>query len=182
MAELNLHKKLLLLLLLLLTSSLCHILIAQDKFPVPEGNPNQLFYLQRNWNTNTIVCELNVKDGILDPDDPVKVFWIRYHENGQKEDLSFVQRKFAYGMKTTLLDKEKYELRFVSYKNFPMYLMKGNDNKFSVYATINNKLAILQRIFIKLNGGSVWAPKVEYFEIKGIDTATGKEVVERLKI
>lgn len=168
--------------LLLLISSLSHTLFAQDKYPTPAGNPKQLFYLQRNWNTNTIVCELNAKDGILDAEDPVKVFWIRYDENGQKEDLSFIQKKFAYGMKTTLLEKDKYEMRFVSYKNFPMYLMKGNNNKFNVYATINKKMAILQRIFIKLNGGTVWAPKVEYFEVKGIDTATGKEVVERLKI
>lgn len=179
MAGLNLKKGLL---LLLLTSSLTRILIAQENFPIPVGNPNQLFYLQRNWNTNTIVCELNAKDGIVDTDDPVKVFWIRYNDKGQKEDLSFIQKKFAYGMKTTLLEKDRYELRFVSYKNFPMYLMKGNNNKFNVYATINKKLAILQRIFIKLNGGTVWSPKVEYFEIKGIDTTTGKEVVERLKI
>jgi hypothetical protein len=53
----------------------------QDTFPVPSGNPNQLFYLQRTNNTNTIVCELNVNGkGQLDEESPVHVFWIRYNE------------------------------------------------------------------------------------------------------
>jgi hypothetical protein len=37
-----------------------HLLIRRIHFPVPVGNPNQLFYLQRTTNTNTIVCELNL--------------------------------------------------------------------------------------------------------------------------
>ena len=62
-------------------------------FPVPDGNAKQLFFLQRTPNTNTIVCELNYKDGIVDKEEPIHVFWIRYQEKGQMEDLSFIQRK-----------------------------------------------------------------------------------------
>lgn len=155
---------------------------AQDKFPVPEGNPNQLFYLQRTANTNTIVCELNTKNGVVDANDPVNVFWIRYSESGQKEELNFIQRKFAYGVKATYVSKDKYQLHFVSYKKYPMYLMKGSDNRYNVYGTINKKQAILHRIFVKINGGSFWTPNVEYVELKGTDPSTGKEVMERMKI
>jgi hypothetical protein len=157
-------------------------LFAQEKFPQPTGNPNQLFYLQRNPNTNTIVCELNHKNGVVDTDDPIHVFWIRFGEDGKKEELNFVQRKFAYGVKSTQIGKDKYELNFVSYKKYPMYLMKGVNNKFNVYASINQKQAILNRIFVKINGGSFWSPNVEYVEIRGIDPATGKEVMERRKV
>lgn len=155
---------------------------AQDKFPVPVGNPNQLFYLQRTSNTNTIICELNTKNGQVDADEPVRVYWIRYNDKGQREELNFIQRKFAYGIKSELIGKDKYELNFVSYKKFPMYLMKGTNNKYNVYGTINQKQAILNRIFVKINGGSFWTPNVEYVEIQGTDPATGKEVIERRKI
>jgi len=154
----------------------------QDKFPEPVGNANQLFYLQRTANTNTIICELNVKNGNLDLEDPVHVYWIRYSEKGQKEELNYIQKKFAYGVKSKLLSKDKYELQFVSYKKYSMYLMKDADNKFNVYGAINQKQAIVNRIFVKINGGSFWVPNVEYVEIKGIDPATGKEVMERRKI
>ena len=156
--------------------------VGQEKFPVPVGNPNQLFYLQRTANSNTIICELNYKNNTLDVDEPVHVYWLRYEDKGQKEELNFVQKKFAYGIKSTFLSKDKYELNFVSYKKYPMVLMKGPNNKFNVYGTINQKQAIVDRIFVKISGGSFWAPNVEYVEIKGIDPISGKEVVERRKI
>ncbi|MGI8635028.1 MAG: DUF4833 domain-containing protein [Segetibacter sp.] len=157
-------------------------LVAQDNFPVPVEIPNQLFYLQRTANSNTIICELNYKNNTVDVDEPVHVYWLRYEDKGQKEELNFVQKKFAYGIKSTFISKDKYELNFVSYKKYPMILMKGPNNKFNVYGTINQKQAIVNRIFVKINGGSFWLPNVEYVEIKGIDPASGKEVIERRKI
>src|SRR5688572_24074606 len=88
---------------------------AQESFPTPPASNDQLFYLQRTPNTNTIICDLNQKDGTLDKDDPIHVYWIRYAEKGQKEELNFIQRKFAYGIKTKRLEDGKYKLNFVSY-------------------------------------------------------------------
>ncbi len=176
---LHITKTFLLPLVLLLWGTM---VISQDKFPIPSGNTKQLFYLQRTSNTNTIVYELNYKNGELDAEDPVHVFWIRYGEKGQREELSFIQRKFAYGIKSNLISKDKYKLNFVSYKKYSMYLMKGADNKFGVYALINQKHVILERIFVKINGGSLFSPNIEYVELKGIDPGTGKEILEKMKI
>lgn len=155
----------------------------QDTFPVPKGNSKQLFYLQRTANTNTIICELNYnKNGELDEDDPVHVFWIRYPEGGHKKELSYIQRVFAYGIKSQMLAKDSYKLHFVSYKKRPLYLMRSpKDNQYRVYTTINNQQAILNRIFIKVDGGTFWSPNVVYMEMKGIDEQTGKEVMQRFK-
>ena len=154
----------------------------ESNFPVPEGNPNQLFYLQRTPNANTVVYELNYKNGQLNTDEPVHVFWIRYGEKGQKAELSAIQRSFAYGIKSTMLTPDNYELRFISYKKAVMYLKKGADNKYLVYATINQKPAILVRVYLKINGGSFWSPNIEYAELKGIDPENGNEVAERINI
>lgn len=180
MCKIFIKKNFFLLILLSAFSSLT--VLAQEKFPVPSGIPNQLFYLQRTSNTNTIVCELNLDKGTLDAEEPVHVFWLRFADKGQREELNYIQRKFAYGIRSTLIAKDKYELNFVSYRKYKMYLMKGNNNKFNVYATINKKEAILNRIFVKISGGSFWTPNVEYVELKGTDPATGREVIERMKI
>ncbi len=155
----------------------------QDTFPVPGGNTKQLFYLQRTANTNTIVCELNYNEkGQLDVETPVHVFWIRYAEGGMRKELNYIQRVFAYGIKSQAQGNGTYKLHFVSYKKQNMLLMPSpRDNKYRVYATINQRQAILNRIFIKVDGGSFWSPNVVYMEMKGIDIATGKEVVERFK-
>jgi len=156
---------------------------AQEKiFPIPRGDSKQLFYLQRTPNINTIVYELNYKNGIFDTENPVLGFWIRYQERGQREELSFLQRKFAYGIKTKKISENFYELNFVSYKKYKMYLKLGNDKKFYVYTNINKQQAILTSIFIKINGGSLWSPNIEYVEISGIEPNTRSIVKERLKI
>jgi phosphatidylglycerophosphate synthase len=154
------------------------------KFPVPKGIANQLFYLQRDPNTNTIICELNTSsNGQVVQDDPVNVYWLRYQENGEKKNLGYVQRKFAYGIESKFLGKDQYELRFVSHKKLPMYLVKSEDDKkYHVYVTVNNKKIQIERIFLRIEGGSFWLPNVKYVEIKGMNASTNTTITERIKI
>jgi phosphatidylglycerophosphate synthase len=157
---------------------------AVDTFPVPPHNSNSLFYLQRTPNTNTVICELNEKNGVLDENEPVHVLWIRYGDQKQRQELTFIQRHFAYGLKSRDLGNDVYELHFVSYKKVLFYLKKSpDDNKRHVYATITGKQAILNRIYIKIDpGGTFWSPNVEYLELKGTDTQSGKELIQRIKV
>lgn len=155
---------------------------AQEGFPVPTGNARQLFYLQRTSNTNTIVYELNLKKGVLDTDNPVHVYWIRYAEKGQTAELSWVQRVFAYGVRIKSYPDSSYRVRLVSYAGYSMFLKKGPDGKYRLYAPINGRMMILNHIFVKITGGSMWSPDIEYFEVSGFDPATGKAVAERKKI
>ncbi|MET1055661.1 MAG: DUF4833 domain-containing protein [Pedobacter sp.] len=154
------------------------------KFPVPKGITNQLFYLQRDPNTNTIICELNTSaSGQVVQDDPVHVYWLRYEENSEKKELGYVQRKFAYGIESKFLGKDQYELRFVSHKKLPMYLVKSDeDKKYHVYVTVNNKKIQIERIFLRIEGGSFWLPNVKYVEIKGMNASNNAAITERIKI
>ncbi len=154
------------------------------KFPTPKGIAHELFHLQRDPNTNTIIYELNLKeDGKVDPEKPVNIYWIRYADKGQKEDLSYVQRKFAYGLQTKDLGNDEYELRFVSHKKLPLYLKRsGTDNKYHVYIDANDKRIMLDRVFVRIEGGSYWIPNVRYVELKGTNAKTQAPIVERLKI
>jgi hypothetical protein len=170
------------LLLMLLCGLASLYAAAQEGLPVPPGNAKQLFYLQRTSNTNTIVYELNYKKGILDKDNPVHVFWIRYAEKGQKAELSFIQRVFAYGVRIKEMPDSSYRVRLVSYAGYSMFLKKGTDGIYRMYAPINGHLMILNRIFVKITGGTMWSPDIEYFEVSGLDPANGKHVVERKKV
>jgi hypothetical protein len=150
-------------------------------YPVP--NVNKLFYIQRDPNTNTIVYDLNVDNkGQLDTENPVHPYWIKYNDKGQKEELNFIQRKFAYGVVAKPIDNGKFDVRLVSYKKYPLSLMKSaTDNKYHIYANIARKEAIVNRIFVRIEGGTFWVPNVLYIEVKGTDPTTGKEIMERFK-
>ncbi len=152
------------------------------RYPIPTGNINQLFFVQRDPNINTLIYELNINNGLLNEQEPVHVFWIRYAEKGQHDDLNYIQRNFAYGIKSKMISKDSFEIHFVSYKKKKMYLRKSTDDKFYVFTDINKKQAILKQVFIRVNGGSFWLPNIQYVELKGVDPITGLEVVERMKI
>jgi hypothetical protein len=156
--------------------------IPGNPYPALPASISRLFYVQRSSNANTIVYELKMgSNGLPDADEPVHPYWIRYTEGGKKENLSYIQRKFAYGVNAKALGNGKYDIRFVSYKKFPLTLMKGTDGKYHIFATISQRQFIVNRIFVKIEGGSFWVPNVRYVEFKGTDPATGKEVTERFK-
>jgi hypothetical protein len=146
-----------------------------DSFPVPKPSPKQLFYLQRTTNSNTIICDLNtdVKGQVIQ-DNPVHVYWIRYDEGGEKKELSYIQETFAYGMKHELLSTGSYKLHFVSYKKQVFYLKRSpKDNQYKMYFVLNNKEFVLQKLFVRIEGGSFWLPNVVYMEIIGKDEYSG---------
>ncbi|MGY3090626.1 hypothetical protein ACVWYF_003687 [Hymenobacter sp. UYAg731] len=153
-------------------------------FPVPSGVGNQLFYLQRDPNTNTVIYQLNVdRAGRLNEDEPVNVFWIRYDEHGERKDLNFIQRKFAYGLTAEKLATDKYELKFAAYGKVRFYLLRSpTDKALHVYTTINGKQLQLERVFLRIEGGTFWVPNVKYIEFKGLNTATREPATERIML
>lgn len=153
-----------------------------ETFPVPNGIPGLLFYIQRDPNTNTICYELNVdKNGNFEAEDPVHVFWIRYPEGGMRKELNFIQRKFAYGINVKANSNGSYDLRSVAYSKLPLHLRKDAHNKYHVYTDINKKECVLSRVFIRIDGGSFWSPNVLFIELKGTDVVSGKTMVQRIK-
>jgi hypothetical protein len=161
------------------------VIDVQDTFPVPKRNPKQLFYLQRTANTNTIVYEINEDaKGHLIKDEPVQVYWLRYAEDGAKKELNYIQRVFAYGIKTEKVTDTSYEMHINSYRKKVLHLIRHKaDNKYHMFSIINAKMAMLKRIFIRIDpGGSFWKPNVIYIEMKGTDVASGKETMERFKV
>lgn len=151
-------------------------------YPTPPSDSHSLFYIQRTPNVNTIMYDVNLEGANVDPENPVKVYWIRYGEEGQHEDLSYIQRNYAYGIKSKKLDARNYELRFVSYKKLPFLLsLSDTDNRFHVYAKINHVDIEVSRVFLQIEGGTFWFPNVVCAEVRGVDRATGKTVVQCFK-
>jgi hypothetical protein len=155
----------------------------QESFPIPPSDHKSLFYIQRTPNTNTIMYDLKLDNAnAVDQEEPVDVYWLRYGEEGQKEDLSFIQEHYAYGLKTKKVKDGKFELRFVSYKKLPFYLTQSSrDNRYHVVATINGVDIEVSRVFLQIEGGSFWLPNVECVEVKGVDPQTGKEITQTFK-
>ena len=163
-------------------------LLAQSKnpsplhFPTPKNIDNMLFYIQRDPNTNTAIYAINYQEnGKINKNNPIKSYWIRYAEKGVKKDFTYIQRKFAYGIESKTLNDEEFELQFVSYKKLPLTLKKlDSDQKYHVFVNVNQKKIQVEKIFIRIEGGSFWLPNVKYAEVTGIDASSNKIITERM--
>jgi hypothetical protein len=151
-------------------------------FPVPPTNENSLFYIQRTKNTNAIIYEVNrLPDGKINTDAPVKVYWLRYATDSTTEGLTYIQRKYAYGIEIKQYDKKKntFVLQLVAYKKRNLFLIPTGNNKYTALMNINGKFAEIKRIFVSISGGTFWFPKVDYIELTGKDPTTQQKIVER---
>jgi hypothetical protein len=151
-------------------------------FPVPPHNAKQLFYLQRPANTNTLIYELNIENGVINKQTPIHVYWINYAGNGRTEELNDMQRKYAYGIKATEVSDNIFECYLVAYKKLILTVQEGEDKQFHAYATVNDKKMIITRIWLQVKGGSLFKPRIDYVELKGIDAVTGSAIEERIKL
>lgn len=156
---------------------------SSEALPVPNGK-NLLFFLQRTPDANTVVYELNYKeDGQLDPKAPVKGSWIRYEEQGRLKPLTTIEQKFAYGVKSKPLGNETYEIRLAAYQKMPMYLIRSvTDQKYHIYIKDEGRNHLLKRVFVKVNGGSFWFPKVVYIDLITTNSETGIEMLKRIDL
>ncbi|RZK66785.1 MAG: DUF4833 domain-containing protein [Pedobacter sp.] len=99
------------------------------------------------------------------------------------KELSAIENKFAYGVKCKPVGNEIYEVRLVSYKKLPMYLQKTPaDQQYRLYIKDDGKDLLLKRVFVKVEGGSFWFPKVHYIDLFTVDSENGAQILKRINL
>ena len=135
-------------------------------YPIPKVSDNLLFYIQRNLNFNTVVYEINKNtSGQINQDYPMDVYWIKYSEHGQVQQLNFIQNNLAFGYKSKLINSETYSFKMVSADMFQFYIT-NIDGQHSVITKINDQDAILSNIYVFADEVGLF-PDVRYIEFYG---------------
>lgn len=158
------------------------IQVDKEKLPIP-NEKNQLFYLQRDPDENTVVYVLNLEeDGKPNESNPVLAYWIRYADSGKTEKLTFFQRRMAYGINQKELKPGVYELYIQAYKDLKITLAQHlKTGKYQAFVYHEGNTLILDRIFARITGGSFLKPLIEYFEISGHSVDNGQEASFRIR-
>lgn len=152
-----------------------------EDFPVPTDD-NLVFYVQRSINSNTIVYTARIgEDGKLDPKRPVEVFWRRFNDDGEKKEISTLERSMAFGVKVDPVagQPESYMVRVVSYPKRPA-LLRIVDGVPRLEMKIGGVPAKLGHAYLDVDdSGSV--PSVNRVDLYGFALADGKPVQESFK-
>jgi hypothetical protein len=146
-----------------------------DTYP----NEKRLFHIERSKNKNIVCYDINTnKTGEPDEKKPLSVYWINREEHpGQQGELSYIQRKLAYGY--TVLGKQNgiITIELNAAKNRKITIERNKQGYFC-RIEINGQPSVLTKIYIKTKTSN--SLQVEYVDVEGFDLVTGTPVTERI--
>jgi len=152
----------------------------RPEFKVPD-EPNQLFYVQRSPNANTVVyvARLDAK-GNIDSRNPVEAFWRKFNIDGGKKNLNFIERMMAYGVRVAT-GKAGQPVTFTIAALPQRKLTLGWDEHHHPQATlaVGNRTVKLAYVYLQVEESGL-TPDVPSLDIVGTDIANGKAVHEHL--
>jgi hypothetical protein len=139
-----------------------------------------LFIIERNKNANVVHYDARLTaDGELDPKEPVIAYWVRLAEDGRREELSWIEKKKAYGF-TIKPDPSVsgYIMTLVAVPERQITVKKEKD-VVRAEAVIDGRPVVLEKMYINASDG-LTGPKVHYIEAYGKDLQTGEERREEM--
>jgi hypothetical protein len=160
------------------------LIISVMAYTSPNPDPGRketysLFKIERNRDIDEVVYDINLDaEGRINRKNPIKIYWIKNTVGGIEENLTWVQRKFGYGLKFLKIDDSEIIFRFVSYIDREFTLKKNSYGFYKVYSLIENQVSEVQKISIKFDGGTLMSPKVRSVVLHGINTKTRELTVE----
>ncbi|MES2618851.1 MAG: DUF4833 domain-containing protein [Bacteroidota bacterium] len=133
-----------------------------------------LFKITRNKDANELFYQVNKgSNGVLNMVDPVSIHWIKHTKGGKREGLSFLEKKYAYGLRFIVVKSAEASFQFVSYSKKSFTLKKNKHGSFKVFTKSKNKEIEVRHIHLQLDGGSFLMPKITKIILNGSDAATG---------
>ncbi len=136
-------------------------------YPVPPNDPNLLFYIQRNQNSDTIVYQLNRNlDGLVNLTLPMHAYWIKYSENGIVQELNDLQNQLAYGYKSDWISHDLIRFSFVAYPQLVFFITQSDRSRHHVITNFEGKQVIIDHIYVYAHEFGVF-PDVRFIEFFG---------------
>ena len=137
---------------------------------------SRLFHIERLKNANIVCYDVREDGGKLDMDNPIHVYWIRLAEDGSRKELTFIQRKLAFGYNIVRKGQNEVEVKLTAYKGRSIRIC-NHKGKWVGRVSINGKECTLEHMYVKTKTPD--AMRVEYVELFGFNSA-GKKISEKI--
>ena len=151
----------------------------RPEFKVPD-EPNQLFYVQRSPNSNTVVyaAKLDTK-GNFDTRTPVEAFWRKFNIDSGKKSLNFIERMMAYGVRVTAKAGQPVTFTIAALPQRKLTLSWDAQHRPQATMAIGSRTVKLSYVYLQVEEGGLM-PDVPALDIVGTDIASGKAIREHL--
>jgi Domain of unknown function (DUF4833) len=148
-------------------------------FAVSWNRTDHLFSIERSKNKNLVQYDVRLMENNDLPDSsPVTVYWVL--ENGRQEELTSIERKYAYGIDSQeKLEKNKFRILLHALKQREI-VVERIDSSFKALVSINGKQSILERVYIESKEILKGLPRVLYVELFGRTKEADHPIKERI--
>jgi hypothetical protein len=136
-----------------------------------------LFKIARSKNKNVVVYRAHRRDQGLDASRPISAHWLMLAEDGRHEELTWAERKLAYGFEVTDLATDHCRLSLTACQRRSISVERRPEG-FRALCQIGGQRALLERIFVQAHEGAL-LPSVQHVDLFGKSLA-GAPVAERL--
>ena len=145
-----------------------------------QARAQPLFVVARSKNANVVHYEARLcASGRLDPEEPLVAYWIMHAENGRREDLTWLERRLAYGFESSLESGgEALRVRLRAFTRRVLHVRRGASG-YRAEVPIGERPAVLERIFVCTDEGGM-TPSVRYLELSGFALRDGARLHERI--
>ena len=151
------------------------------EYPVPE-EPNQIFYIERSSNSNTVVYAAKLDaNGKLDRREPVVAYWRWYNVDGHVKQLNFAERMLAYGIKSVRASGREgvYSFKIAALPERTIYVELNDKGKPEAYGKTGDRWVRLVYVYLEVDDSGI-LPDVTGLDFFGYDRQTGKPVHEHV--
>jgi hypothetical protein len=121
-----------------------------------------------------------IGNGKLSTIDPINVYWLKRTDNNKVESLTWVQSKFAYGVKYLSKSENSVKFQLAAYDKRTFELKKNMNRKYRVFTISDGKEVEVNRIFIYITGGTFWVPEIPKVELYAIISGSDKKIKETI--
>jgi len=151
----------------------------QAPFAGSQNKTHNLFRIERSLNKNFVQFDVHlVEDSDLPDSSPVIAYWVL--ENGQKEELTTIEQKYAYGIHSQeKLEKNKFRILLAALKDREIVIEKIGSS-YRAVISVNGKRSILEKVYVKSKKSLLGFPRVSYIDLFGQIMETALPVKERI--
>ena len=144
-----------------------------------EASPSAttLFTIARSKNANVVRYVALTSENGLNLRRPIGAYWLMLAEDGRKEELSWAERKLAYGFEVSKATADRCVVSLAAFKQRPLLVVRQGST-FRAVLSIAGKRGALERIFVQTSEDGL-LPSVQYLDVFGT-AADGAPLQERV--
>lgn len=137
----------------------------------------QLFSVARSKNANIVRYSARCLPDGLDVSQPIDAYWVMLAEDGRREELSWAERKLAYGFSVSDVATTGCRLQLLAFKARRLTVRRRPEG-FRALLDIAGRRGWLERIFVQTSESGL-LPSVRYLDVHG-KSLDGETLFERI--